>query len=54
MIISAVSSEQIQDGRPELDSHANTCVVGATWKVMTYTLCEDDTFAYSDSNKQLK
>ena len=44
----------IQKGRWELDSHADTCVVGATWKVMEYTGVVSDVYPYSDSNKPLK
>ena len=52
--ISAVSSIHIQDGRLELDSHADTCVAGATWKVMEYTGFVCNVYLYSDSYKPLK
>ena len=52
--ISAVNSVHIQEGRLELDSHADTCVVGATWKVMEYTGVVCDVYPYSDSYKPLK
>ena len=52
--ISAVSSVHIQEGRLELDSHAETCVAGATWKVMEYTGVVCDVYPYSDSYKPLK
>ena len=52
--ISAVSSVHIQEGRSELDSHADTCVAGATWKVMEYTGVVCDVYPYSDSYKPLK
>ena len=52
--ISAVSSIHIQEGRLELDSHADTCVAGATWKVMEYTGVVCDVYPYSDSYKPLK
>ena len=52
--ISAVSSVHIQEGRSELDSHADTCVAGATWKVMEYTGVECNVYPYSDSYKPLK
>ena len=44
----------IQDGRLELDSHADTCVAGATWKVMEYTGIVRDVYPYSDSYKSLR
>ena len=52
--ISAVSSVHIQEGRSELDSHADTCVAGATWKVMEYTGVVCNVYPYSDSYKPLK
>ena len=52
--ISAVNSVHIQEGRSELDSHADTCVAGATWKVMEYTGVVCDVYPYSDSYKPLK
>ena len=52
--ISAVSSVHIQEGRSELDSHAGTCVAGATWKVMEYTGVVCNVYPYSDSYKPLK
>ena len=52
--ISAVSSVHIQEGRLELDSHADTCVAGATWKVMEYTGVVCDVYSYSNSYKPLK
>ena len=52
--ISAASSVHIQEGRSELDSHADTCVAGATWKVMEYTGVVCDVYPYSNSYKPLK
>ena len=52
--ISAVNSVHIQEGRLELDSHADTCVAGATWKVMEYTGVVCDVNPYSNSYKPLK
>ena len=52
--ISAVSSVHIQEGRSELDSHTDTCIEGATWKVMEYTGVVCDVYPYSDSYKPLK
>ena len=52
--ISAVSSVHIQEGRSELDSHADTCVAGATWKVMEYTGVVCNVYPYSDGYKPLK
>ena len=52
--ISAVSSVHIQEGRLELDSHVDTCVAGATWKVMEYTGVVCNVYPYSGSYKPLK
>ena len=52
--ISAVSSVHIQEGRLELDSHADTCVAGSMWKVMEYTGVVCNVYPYSDSYKPLK
>ena len=52
--ISAVSSVHIQEGRSELDSHADTCVAGATWKVAEYTGVVCNVYPYSNSYKPLK
>ena len=52
--ISAVSSVHIQEGRSELDSHADTCVAGATWKVMEYTGVVCNVYPYCNSYKPLK
>ena len=49
-----MSSVQIQEGRLELDSHADTCVAGAMWKVMEYTGVVCNVYPYSDSYKPLK
>ena len=49
-----MNSFHIQEGRSELDSHADTCVVGATWKVMVYTGVVCDVYPYSDSYKPLE
>ena len=49
-----MSSVHIQEGRLELDLHADTCVVGAVWKVMEYTGVVCDVFPYSGSYKPLK
>ena len=49
-----MSSIHIQEGRLELDSHAGTCVAGATWKVMEYTGVVCNVYPYSNSYKQLK
>ena len=38
----------------DLDSHADTCVAGAMWKVMEYTGVFCDAYPYSDSYKPLK
>ena len=38
----------------ELDSHADLCVAGATWKVMEYTGVVCNVYPYSDSYKPLK
>ena len=52
--ISAVSSVHIQEGRLELDSHADMCIAGAMWKVMGYTGGVCDVYSYSNSYKPLK
>ena len=52
--ISVVNSIHIQEGRLELDSHADTCVAGATWKVMEFTGVVCDVYPYSDRYKPLK
>ena len=52
--ISAVNSIHIQEGRLELDSHADTCVAGATWKVMEYTGVVCNVYPYSGCYKPLK
>ena len=52
--ISAVSSVHIQEGRLELDLHADICVAGAKWKVMEYTGVVCDVYPYSNSYKPLK
>ena len=52
--ISAVSSVHIQEGRSELDSHADMCVAGATWKVKEYTGVVCNVYPYSNSYKPLK
>ena len=49
-----MSSVHIQEGRFELDSHTDTCVAGATWKVMEYTGVVCNVYPYSDSYKPLK
>ena len=51
--ISAVSSVHIQEGRLELDSHTNTCVAGATRRVLEYTGVVCDVYPYYDSYKPL-
>ena len=38
----------------ELDSHADTCVAGATWKVMEYTGVVCNVYPYSSSYKPMK
>ena len=52
--IPAVNSILIQDGQLELDSHVDTCVAGAMWKVMKYTGVVCNVYPYSDSYKPLK
>ena len=52
--ISAVCSVHIHEERSELDSHADTCVAGAAWKVMEYTGVVCNVYPYSDSYKPLK
>ena len=49
-----MSSVHIQEGRSELDLHANTCVAGARWEVMEYTGVVCDVYPYSNSYKPLK
>ena len=38
----------------ELDSHVDTCIAGAMWKMMGYTGGVCDVYSYSNSNKPLK
>lgn len=54
MKISALSSGNSPEGRLELHSHTETCVLGAVWNVMEYTGVVSDVYPYSDSYKALK
>ena len=54
MKISAISSGHIQEGRSELDSHADRCVAGATWRVLEYTGVVCDVYPYTHNYKPLK
>ena len=49
-----MSSGHIQDGRSEIDLHADTCVAGAMWKMMEYTGVVCNVYPYSNSYKPLR
>ena len=43
-----------QEGKLELDSHADKCVTGAVWKAIDYTRVVCNVHPYSNSYKPLK